>query len=107
MKRGRCATMTHDYKRHGTTTLLPSAQARQVIDELDELRVVDRLEHFGHRRIVAAARAALVFPQRLQKIVFALVGEPGHVNLPRKIGPMADIAVILLDQRPTAYKARR
>ena len=22
MKKGRCATMTHDYKRHGTTTLL-------------------------------------------------------------------------------------
>ena len=84
-----------------------SPQMREVIGELDELRVVDRLEHLGHRGIVASARAALVITQRLQKIVLALVGEPRHFVPPRKVRAMVDVAVALLHYRPTAFETRR
>ena len=80
---------------------------REVIGELDELRVVDRLEHLGHRGIVASARAVLLLTQRLQKIVLALVGEPRHVVPPRKVRAMADVAMALLHYRPTAFETRR
>jgi hypothetical protein len=41
MKKGRCATMTHDYKRHGTTTLFAALdilaavnRGRQALDAI-------------------------------------------------------------------------
>jgi hypothetical protein len=81
-------------------------QAREVIGELDELRVVDRLGHLGYRSIAPPARAVLVFPQRFQQILFAVVGEPRHVVPPGKVGAMADIAVVLLTSA-SALRPRR
>ena len=84
-----------------------SAQARQVICELDQLRVVDRLQHLGHRRLVAVPSAALVFAQRLQQVILALVGEARDIFLPGKIRAVADIAVVELDQSAGTLKSRR
>src|SRR5262249_87312 len=65
-----------------------SGQTREVMGELDELRVVDWLDHLGHRGVVATARAALVCPQRLQHVVLPLVGEPGNIVPTGKVGAM-------------------
>ena len=47
MKRGRCGTMTHDYKRHGTTTLFAA---------------LDVLDGQGHRPVHGAPSASGVHP---------------------------------------------
>jgi len=39
IKPGRCQTMTHDYKRHGTTTLFAALRACQEISESTFARV--------------------------------------------------------------------
>ena len=82
--------------------LARSGQARQVVGELGELRVVDRLQYLGHRRLVAVPGAALVLAQRLQQIVFALPGQARDIFLPGKIRAVADIAMVLLDERAGA-----
>jgi len=51
--------------------------------------------------------AALVLAQRLQQIILALAGEPRDILLPGKIRAVADVAMVLLDQRAGPLEARR
>src|SRR6516162_8836399 len=84
-----------------------SGQARQIVCELDQLHVLDRLQHLGHRRLVAVPGAALVLAQRLQQVILALTGQPRDIFLPGKIRAVADIAVVLLDERAGSLETRR
>ena len=85
----------------------PSAQARQVISELDELCVIDRLKSFEHDRLIGVPRPALVLAQGFQQVIFALAGQPRHGLLPGKIGTVTHIAVVLFGQPTGPFKARR
>src|SRR5437660_12928273 len=82
-----------------------SAQARQVVGELDQLRIVDRLQRFEHYRLVSAPRTALVFAQCFQEVVLALTGDAGHGLLSGRIGAVAHIAMVLLGQRAGQLEA--
>src|SRR5258705_7662121 len=73
-----------------------SPQVRQVIGELDELGIVERLQHLEHDRLVRVPRSAFVVAQGLEQIVLTLVGEPRHRLLTGKIRAVARIAVVLL-----------
>ena len=46
LKKGRCATMTHDYKRHGTTTLFAA------LDVLDGKVIGQRMQRHRHREFI-------------------------------------------------------
>src|SRR5918998_1076187 len=56
MKPGRCATMTHDYERHGTTTLFA---ALNVLDGTVVGRCMQRLRHQEFIRFLNAVEAAV------------------------------------------------
>ena len=56
LKRGRCGTMTHDYKRHGTTTLFA---ALNVLDGTIIGRCMQRHRHQEFIRFLNAAEAAV------------------------------------------------
>ena len=71
-----------------------SAQVRQVISELDELRVINRLKNLKHDRLVRVPRPALVFTQGLEQVILAPVGQTRHRLLPGKIRAVADIAAV-------------
>ena len=66
MKKGRCATMTHDYKRHGTTTLFAA------LDVL-EGKVIGRCMHLAAAYPVLEQRgellsSRLITPSRQRKV---------------------------------------
>ena len=68
-----------------------SAQAGEVIGEVGELRLGHIMQRLDHRRFPGVPRVALVFLERFQQVVLALVGEPRHGLLPGKIRAMTNI----------------
>src|SRR5262245_59814352 len=83
-------------------SLLP----RQIMREVGEVRVGERLDHVRHLCIVAAATVVLVAAQRLEEVVLALTGEPRHVLDAGEVRQMADVAAMPADQRQRARRAR-
>src|ERR1039457_2312120 len=51
------------------------AEAREVIGEIKNLRIVDGSEHPGHDAVVAVPSIVLILAHRLDEIVLALVGD--------------------------------
>src|SRR6266566_4163394 len=76
-----------------------SAHVRQVISELDELPVINRLKNLEHDRLVRVPRPALIFTQGLEQVILARVGQRRYRLLPGKIRAMAEIAMVLLGER--------
>jgi transposase len=66
LKRGRCGTMTHDYKRHGTTTLFA---ALNVLDGTVIGRCMQRHRHQEFIRFLNAAEAAVPAGKLVHAIV--------------------------------------
>jgi transposase len=66
MKPGRCGTMTHDYKRHGTTTLFA---ALNVLDGTVIGRCMQRHRHEGFIRFLNAINRAVPADKTIEAVV--------------------------------------
>jgi transposase len=66
MKKGRCGTMTHDYKRHGTTTLFA---ALNVLDGTVTGRCMQRHRHQAFIRFLNVTEAAVPKGKAIHAIV--------------------------------------
>jgi hypothetical protein len=69
MKKGRCGTMTHDYKRNGTTTLFA---ALNVLDGTVIGRCMQRHRHGEFIRFLNVTEAAVPSSKAIHAIVAAL-----------------------------------
>src|SRR5262249_44820361 len=74
--------------------------SREKIGEVENIRVGNRLEHIGHRRIVSGAYVALVLAHRLNEKILPLAGDARDVVAARQIRGMANVASILVRERP-------
>src|SRR5713226_1396225 len=75
-------------------------QTSQKVSQVEDLLVADQVKNIRHRGVVAAARVVLVFPQRLDEVVLALAGQAWNVLFSGIIPGMAEVAMVLLDERP-------
>src|SRR3982074_2785419 len=90
MKKGRAGTMTHDYKRHGTTTLFA---ALNVLDGTVIGRNMQRHRHQEFIRFLNTAEAQV--PVRMA--IHAVVANTRPTNIPRykMAGPASPLDVPL------------
>src|ERR1700730_4459913 len=77
--------------------------SRDIIRQIQYLLIGDRLGDRCHERLVAMARIVLVAAQRLDQIILALGGDMGNVILSGEARGMAEVATVLMDQRPGAF----
>src|SRR6267378_558414 len=91
-----------------------SLHPRQIIGEIGEFLVLQRLHHRRHGGIIAAPLVGLVFAQRPQQIVLALPGDARDLVLPGESRGVTEIAAVLrndllrvLDPRRIARVGRR
>jgi hypothetical protein len=77
------------------------------VGEVGDLCLAEWAHDFEHNRLVTNARVAFVFAQRSYKIVLALRRDARNIVAPSEIGLMADVAVMLLQERRTALDAYR
>src|SRR5262245_54801334 len=82
-----------------------SAETGEVIGEIEDLLVADRVEYIRHRGIVTAARVVLVFPQRPHQVILALAGQAGNILFTGIVRVMAEVEAVLLDERPRPFHA--
>jgi transposase len=82
MKEGRCGTMTHDYERHGTTTLFA---ALNVLDGRVVGRCMQRHRHQEFLRFLNAVEAAV----RAGKLVHAILDNYGTHKHPKVLAWLA------------------
>ena len=82
-----------------------SAETSQQVGQIGNLLVTDRVKNIRHRGIVAAARVVLVFPQRLHEVVLALAGKAGNILFTGIVPVVAEVAAVLLDERPGLFHA--
>jgi transposase len=66
LKRGRCGTMTHDYKRHGTTTLFA---ALNVLDGTVVGRCMQRHRHEAFIRFLNAVEREVACEKKIEAVV--------------------------------------
>src|SRR5258705_5919325 len=81
-----------------------SAHTCDVISKFDDLFVGERRDHIAYRRVIAVAGITLVFTQRLQQIVLALIGDARHIIAAGKIRVVTEATMILLRQDPRALQ---
>src|SRR5712692_9323062 len=72
-----------------------SLRVRDQIGEVDELGVVERLDHFRHRGVIARARIGLVLAQCLEQVILSLRRQPGYIIVPGEIQVVTEDAMML------------
>src|ERR1051326_8967108 len=88
-----CAVFPHEHRKIALAgAAIGSGLMRQKVCEVEELCLVQGINHIRHRRIVAATRVALVISERLREIVLALAGEARDVLAAGVITAVAKIA---------------
>ena len=68
------------------------------IGEIEDIRVGNRLQNFGHRRVVSRTYVAFVLAHRLDEKILPLTGDPRDVIAASEVGVMADVAAMLANQ---------
>src|SRR6266404_3615349 len=77
---------------------LGSRNVREIIGKFDNLRVANRLQYLGHRRVITVTRTGLIVAQGLGQVILTLTRQTRDIFLPGEIRPVADITSVLLGQ---------